>query len=213
VPAEEPETDGRLARGQRTRRNVAQALMDLLRSGDPDPTAKAVAERAGVSVRLVFHHFSDMDDLYHYVASLQLRQLWSGLPRRSPALTLDRRIEQIVNHRAALYEEISPVRRALVRRVPSSPGVSDALAAADGLLRENVKAAFADELDALSGGRRLEGLDALDLASSWEAWERLRTTSGLGVRPAKRVVTRMLTALCAQPAAASSRAVAGGRPA
>ena len=60
---DEPAADGRLARGQRTRANVAGALIALLREGDTEPTARAVAERAGVSLRLVFHHFADMDEL------------------------------------------------------------------------------------------------------------------------------------------------------
>ena len=79
-------TDGRVARGQRTRRNVAEAMMDLLREGDPEPTAKAVAERAEVSLRLVFHHFAEMDDLYHYVAALLLHRQWSNMPRISDKL-------------------------------------------------------------------------------------------------------------------------------
>ena len=81
-------TDGRVARGQRTRRNVAEALMELLREGDQEPTARAVAQRAGVSLRLVFHHFTEMDDLYHYVAALQLRRQWSDMPRISSKLAL-----------------------------------------------------------------------------------------------------------------------------
>ena len=201
APSDGPTTDGRLARGQRTRRNVAEALMELLRGGEPDPTAKEVAARAGVSLRLVFHHFADVDDLYHFVAGLQLRRLWSGLPRRAPGRALDRRIEQIVDHRAGLFEEIAPVRRALVRRVPCSPGVRDALSAADGLLLENLKAAFAPELDALSPGTRAECFAAMDVVSSWEAWDRLRTTSGLPVGAAKRVVTRLLAAVWAAPSA------------
>jgi len=76
-------TDGRVARGQRTRRNVAEALMELLREGDQEPTARAVAQQAGVSLRLVFHHFTEMDDLYHFVAALQLRRQWSEMPRIS----------------------------------------------------------------------------------------------------------------------------------
>jgi len=159
---DEPAADGRRARGQRTRRNVAEALMDLLRADDPDPTARAVAQRAGVSLRLVFHHFSDMDDLYHFVATLQLRRLWSELPERPPHLRTDPWIERFVTSRAALYEEISPVRRALVRRTATSPGVHDALAAADGLLLEHLKATFGPELDALAAPARHESVAALD---------------------------------------------------
>jgi AcrR family transcriptional regulator len=202
-------TDGRVARGQRTRRNVAEALTDLLREGDQEPTARAVAERAGVSLRLVFHHFTEMDDLYHYVAALQLRRQWSQMPRISANLSLATRIERTVAHRAALYEEVGPVRRALVRRASSSTGVRAAISAADALLLEGLKETFSPELDGLAGTTRLEILDAMGLATSWEAWERLRTVSLLQTRGAKRVMTRMLEALCAPPAA-TRRGTHGG---
>jgi AcrR family transcriptional regulator len=197
--------DGRVARGQRTRRNVAVALMELLREGDPEPTAKAVAQRAEVSLRLVFHHFAEMDDLYHYVAALVLRRQWSGMPRISDKLALTTRIDRTVAHRAGLYEEIAPVRRALMRRVATAPGVRDAIAAADGLLLESLKATFAPELAALPEGLRAVYLDALDTASSWEAWDRLRTRSRLPVRGAKRVMARTLGALCVAADSSSGR--------
>jgi AcrR family transcriptional regulator len=202
-------TDGRVARGQRTRRNVAEALTELLRDGGEEPTARAVAQRAGVSLRLVFHHFTEMDDLYHYVAALQLRRQWSEMPHVSAKLSVATRMERTVAHRAALYEEMSPIRRALVRRVPSSKGVTASIAAADGLLLESLKETFAPELDALAPGARLELLEALDVATSWEAWERLRTVSLLQPRGAKRVMTRMLEALCTPPASARVGTAAG----
>ncbi len=200
-------TDGRVARGQRTRRNVAEALMELLCEGDPEPTARAVAQRAGVSLRLVFHHFTEMDDLYHYVAALQLRRQWSEMPRVSAKLSLATRIERTVAQRAALYEEISPIRRALVRRMPSSKDVTSTIAAADGLLLEHLKETFEPELTDLATSSRLEVLEAMDLAASWEAWERLRTVSLLQARGAKRVMTHMLGALCAPLDAAARRKV------
>jgi len=187
--------DGRRARGQRTRHNVAGALTELLRAGDPDPTARAVATRAGVSLRLVFHHFADMDDLYHFLATLQVRRQRSAMPRISPKLSLTTRIERTVSHRAVLFEEIAPVRRALVRRAPSSPGVRADVGAADRLLLQNLEITFAPELGPLPAGPRADHLVAMDTASSWEAWEHLRTTSGVPVRAARRVMTRLLTSL------------------
>jgi AcrR family transcriptional regulator len=203
-------TDGRVARGQRTRRNVAEALIQLLGEGEPEPTAKAVAERAGVSLRLVFHHFAEMDDLYHYVAALVLRRQWSGMPHIAERLGLANRIDRVVAHRAALYEEIAPVRRALMRRVATAPCVGNAIAASDGLLFENLKVTFAPELAAMPEGLRAEYLEALDTASSWEAWDRLRTVSRLAVPGAKRVMVRTLEALwAASPDAAGPGMTAG----
>ena len=143
-----------------------------------------MAQRAGVSLRLVFHHFTEMDDLYHYVAALQLRRQWSDMPHISSKLALATRLERTVAHRAALYEEVSPIRRALMRRMPSSKGVTATIAAADGLLLENLKETFAPELAALGTSSSFEVLEAMDVASSWEAWERLRTVSLL--QPASR---------------------------
>lgn len=196
--ADELATDGRLARGRRTRRKVAESLIALLAAGDPDPTAKAVAARAGVSLRLVFHHFADMDDLYHFVAALQLRRQWSEMPRLSSRLSVHTRIERTVAHRAALFEQISPVRRALARRAPTSPALMQVIAASDHLLLENLRASFASDLATLPAALRAEHVGALDTVASWEVWERLRAGSKVSVRTARRVMTRMLLALCAQ---------------
>ena len=200
VALEEPARDGRVARGQRTRRNVAEALMELLRAGETDPTAKSVARRAGVSLRLVFHHFADMDDLYQFVAALLLRRQWADMPQLSARLSLATRIERTVAHRAALFEETSEIRRALVCRAPHCPAVREALAVADNLFLQDLKATFAaPELDDLTGRKstRAEYLGAMDTGTSWEAWERLRTTSGVPVRGARRVMSLILEKLCA----------------
>jgi AcrR family transcriptional regulator len=197
VALEEPARDGRVARGQRTRRNVAEALMELLRAGETDPTAKTVARRAGVSLRLVFHHFADMDDLYQFVATLLLRRQWADMPQLSTRLTLATRIERTVAHRAALFEETSEIRRALVCRAPHSPAVREAFAAADNLFLQDLQATFAAELDALATSVRAEYIGAMETGTSWEAWDRLRTTSGVPVRGARRVMALMLEKLCA----------------
>jgi AcrR family transcriptional regulator len=204
---EVPSTDGRLARGQRTRRNVAEALVDLLREGDPDPTAKAIAERAGVSLRLVFHHFSDIDDLYNAVGALQLERHWTDLPELPAKLSLSSRIERTVRHRSILYEEVSPVRRAAIRRSGSSTRITLAMAYTDGLLVQNLSSAFAPELAHTDEGERADLLVALDAVSSWESWDRIRRCSKLPVPAARRIMTRMLASLLIDDAPATATAV------
>jgi TetR/AcrR family transcriptional regulator, regulator of autoinduction and epiphytic fitness len=194
---EQPSADGRVARGQRTRRRVADALLSLLRDGDPDPTAKVIAERAGVSLRLVFHHFCDMDDLYRTVSSLQLERQRREQPNVSPQLPLAIRIHETVHYRSVLFEEISPVRRAAVRRSGSSPDVTAAVTFSNILLSDNISATFAPELDTCRDEEGTELLAAMDAASSWEAWERMRRGSELPVATASRVMTRTLSALLA----------------
>jgi len=89
------------------------------------------------------------------------------------------------------------VRRALVCRAPTSPGVGQALAASDDLFLEDLKSTFAPELTGLPPTSRAEYLGALDTGTSWEVWERLRTTSGVAVRDARRVMSLIIEALFA----------------
>ena len=71
------------------------------------------------------------------------------------------------------------------------------MAASDDLFREDLKATFAPELTGLPATSRAEYLGALDTGTSWEVWERLRTTSGVAVRDARRVMSLILEALFA----------------
>ncbi len=54
----------------------------------------------------------------------------------------------------------------------------------DRLLRSQLDVVFLDADD--------EFLDALELATSWDAWNRLRTAQGLSVARARRVLERMI---------------------
>ncbi len=193
--SEAPSADGRVARGQRTRRRVADALVALLRDGDPDPTAKSIAERAGVSLRLVFHHFCDMDDLYRTVASLQLERQLTEVPDISPDASQRARIDAAVHYRSELFEDIAPVRRATVRRSGTSPDITAAIMLSNTLLAQNLSETFTSELAGLADDDRTELLAAMDAATSWEAWERLRRGSDLSVSTARRVMARTLSAL------------------
>jgi AcrR family transcriptional regulator len=192
---DEPSTDGRVARGQRTRRRVAEALVSLLSKGEPDPTAKAIAEEAGVSLRLVFHHFTDMDDLYCAVAFLQLEEQRVVLPVLSSSLPLPHRIHDAVQRRSNFYEDISPVRRASMRRCASSPGVMAIIAVGNSLLADGLATMFSLELQSRTEEDRDALLAALDSATSWEAWERMRQGAGLSTDTARVVMIRTLAAL------------------
>src|SRR5437016_3533907 len=56
--------DRRAARGQWVKEQIHEkivaACIDLIRSGVSAPTAREIADRAGVSLRAVFNHFPDL---------------------------------------------------------------------------------------------------------------------------------------------------------
>jgi AcrR family transcriptional regulator len=187
-------SDGRVARGERTRRQLAEALISLLEDGVGEPTAREVSARAGVSLRLVFHHFDDMEQLLRTAVAVQADRHWSRLRPVDPSLPAEERVAQVVRQREALFEAISPVRRAAARVEAGSPTVAAELSNARLALRRALEKVFSSELEA-AGSERGELLDALEAATSWEGWEQLRRRMGLAPTAARRVVTRTVFSL------------------
>ena len=113
----QPETrvDGRAARGERTRNSIIDALHSLLRDGGDDVSARSVAERADVSMRSVFQHFSDMESVYVELAARQTEVIRPHLEAFDTRLPLSERIERIVIARDEMFAAIAPVRGAVNR--------------------------------------------------------------------------------------------------
>jgi len=195
-PTTEPAPiDGRAARGERTRRALAEALVALVEEGDLRPTARAVAARAGVSQRIVFHHFDDVEGVLREAVAVQVERHWSKLRPIDPALSTENKVTLVVRQRSALFEAISPMRRAAALAEDSSPTVAAQLARAQRGLRNALAQAFQPELDdAGAGPGRSDLLDALELCSGWETWDQLRRRMGHGPAAARRVMTRLLVA-------------------
>jgi TetR/AcrR family transcriptional regulator, regulator of autoinduction and epiphytic fitness len=94
-----PLTDGRSARSQRTREAVVDALLALIGDGNPRPTAREIAERANVSLRSVYVHFDDLEDLFLAVAQRQMAQVVTMVTPISPDAPLADRIEAMCTQR------------------------------------------------------------------------------------------------------------------
>ena len=183
--------DGRVARGALNRQSVVDAFLDLVQGGDLRPTAQRVAERAGVSLRSVFHHFDDMEALLASAAEAHVaRHPLQPLPATGP---LPERIQAFVDQRAAICEEVLPVYRAALLAEPFSPVIAERVSAATGAMRRQVTRVFGLELGDL-GRHRLE---AVELVSSLDGWARLRLRQGLSAGRARRMLSDTLTALLA----------------
>src|SRR5260221_8730103 len=55
-----PRVDGRRLRSERTRQNIIEAYLELLRRNPQIPTSAQIARHAGIAVRSVFERFSDL---------------------------------------------------------------------------------------------------------------------------------------------------------
>lgn len=187
------------ARGARTRRRIAEATLSLLEEGESPPTSRDIAERAGVSLRLIFHHFQDLDALHDTVGTLYA-DLFGQLEIHVPDdLPLTTRIERTVKLRAKFFESIGNLGRNVTVLAPHNPGMAARLAATQEMMLHFLESTFAPELRAAGTGSK-ELLAVLDVATSWQAWDRMRTVSHLSATTARRVMAQMLyAALACQP--------------
>jgi AcrR family transcriptional regulator len=198
--AEHPEVtdplDGRVARRERNRDAVVDAIMVLVQSGEIEPSMAQVAEVAGVSERSIFRHFESREALVAAVIERQLEVVGSLLRKIPVEGAAEDRVTALVNERVRLFEEITPMRYCALRVADRSDAVAEQLAAARAWQREELATVFARELDEGSAADGRDLLDALDLITSWEAWNVLRRHQGCSVARARRITERLaLTAL------------------
>jgi AcrR family transcriptional regulator len=188
--AHEPAADGRVRRSQRSGHAIVEALLALVGEGTVEPTAQQVAERAGVGLRTVFRRFSDMESLF---AEMDARLQAEALPllfggRPSGAVTA--RARMLVRQRCAFFERIGPFKRSGNLKRPRSAFLSNRHAMLVRELRRDLQRWLPELKD-----HPAELVDALDLATSFEAWDRLRTEQRLSTARTLATMQRIVDAL------------------
>jgi len=170
-------------------------MLDCLEEGVLRPSAKQVAERAGVSTRAVFRHFDHMERLFEEAAGLQIERVMRQLPSVLEAGPLGARIDSLVAYAARLNEVIAPVRRAALLSEPFSDVIRGRHAWMRVEIRRQVRASFAPELDGLAEAERGEVVVALGALLSFGYWEELRRHGRLSRPAAARALRAAVAAL------------------
>ncbi len=109
-----------------------------------------------------------------------------------------RRVEKFSAQRGRLLETLSPVRRSAVLMEPFRPALAKRLKHARDLTRAAAIAAFAPELSKLAADEKRATIAALDVATSWVAWEQMRRHQGLSETDARSVMATTIRALLAK---------------
>jgi AcrR family transcriptional regulator len=195
--AAEP-ADGRQSRTLRSRRAICDACLDLVQEGVLQPSADQVADRAGLSRRSIFYHFSDLAALYDAVVEAGMQRCAPLLEEIPPSLPVLERVERLAAACARFFEATTPFRRSLAAGTLVGPVRREAVRVARELSRkqrDDVAAVFADELAALDAADRAEVTEALAAAVGPSSWEHLRASRGLSLARARAVMQRSLAAL------------------
>lgn len=184
-------TDGRVARGRRTRQAIITAHAELLRDGNLKPTAQLVAERAGVSVRSLWKNFSDLEELLRETTAYWLAADDELVEPVDPSLPLEQRIEQFCAQRVRRLENIGPAARAAALGEPFSPALQESRRKHVRRVSEDVQRTFGAELE------DEETAHGIAVAASWPAWSMLRDDFGLSAAAAAAVMASSIRALLA----------------
>lgn len=165
-----PAPDGRTERGRQTREKIADAMLSLLDENQAHFPAEKVAERAGVSRRLVFHHFTDMTQLAEVAVNRRLEQLLAQvrpIPAEGPR---EARVAAVAEQRARILEGLTPARLAVLRLEKPSAPVQEAVQRMLDFARLRLTQIFSQELDPLPEPARGDLLNGLDAVTTWSAW-------------------------------------------
>lgn len=181
--AQAVETDGRRRRSQDSRARIVAAMLDLVNAGEYSPAAELVATRAGVGLRTVFRHFTDMDSLYREMSEVIDAELRAVIKTPFEATTAQGRVKELVRRRAWAFERIGQFKRASAANRHRSPFLQADQAKFVAGAREILRRQAPPEV--VKDKLKFEALDAL---LSFETWDRLRTEQGLAPRRAIEVL-------------------------
>jgi AcrR family transcriptional regulator len=182
--------DGRHARRSANRDKIIAAFLALVREGAVDPGAHAVAKRAGVSPRTVFRCFEDMEALYRELTAAVRAEF---LPRAVLDLnTPDRieRLDRLLANRADMFGDMEPFRLASETYRHRYASLQDDHRF---LVRmEGERLALVLNPDGAIDDATFEALNA---ATSFDFWRRLRVEQGLSRTEAARIMALTAHAL------------------
>lgn len=114
--------DGRVARRLQNRDRILDALFELLRSGRVHPTLREVAERAGVTPRTLFNHFSDVGALLLATAARGAELAREQLPDPSDAADPETRVRDFFRGAIPFYENYAAIRWSTLTYPGGVPG-------------------------------------------------------------------------------------------
>jgi TetR/AcrR family transcriptional regulator of autoinduction and epiphytic fitness len=169
-----------------------EAFLSLIEAGDPQPSARQIAQQAGVSLRSVFQHFSDLEGLYLVAGRRELAKLKTTFVTVGPGMPLEERIERFVDQRVEALESMSPVARAARLREPFSAQLQANRDSLKRCFRLCCEKSFAPELANLTPDDRETVIQAMVAAGSFSTWYALREEQRLDREHARRALRRLL---------------------
>jgi len=184
--------DGRLLRSQRSRAKMVRAMYDLVGEGQLHPSARQVADRAGVGLRTVFRQFSDMETLFAEMDRMFVEEATPHFTRAPIEGALPARALALVAARCDAFERFEPYLRSTRLQRSRSRFLQERYASFLAEQRALLRAWLPEMAEAPR-----DWSDAMEAVTSFDGWDELRTTRGLGKARARAAMRRMVSGLVA----------------
>lgn len=192
----EQPVDGRVARRDRNRNAVLDAVLDMFGEDMLWPSIELASERSGLSLRSVYRYFPDPAALVEAAIRRNIeRNLEYGLLPSIGRGPLGKRIDDLVTMRVRLFERISPVYRATMHNAPNNARIRDELLATRRLFRDQFERQFAPELDELGAASRQDAVAAGDVLTQMDSIDLLRRYRQFTIAETEAVLRSGLSAL------------------
>ena len=179
--------DGRRKRSARSRAAIITATLTLLENGNLSPTAKQIAEEAGVGLRSFFRHFEDMDALLEAVDQ-QARQHYEHLfllPK--PDGDIEARLSDYIDVLSNAFERLKRPMLSTQFQMWQSKALQHNWARNQRRLRKQLEK-WVPELHALPDTKR----EAVHAAASFDIWHRLRHHQSLSISEARGAMLALM---------------------
>ena len=174
----ETQVDGRVARSERTREAIAEALLELLNEGVLRPRAQEIAKRADVAVRTVFQHFDDMEGLYAEILRRQSERIAPFLVPLDPHRSTADKVRTLVEMRDNMYALAAPLRRGMIRiaAAANSKTFEIALEELRRVMTQQIQQGFVKELHLNTDP--YDVLPRIEAITSFEMWDHFTQIQG-----------------------------------
>jgi AcrR family transcriptional regulator len=190
--------DGRRLRSERTRRNIIEAFITLLRRNPRIPTAAQIAKEAGIATRSIFERFSDLRTLVLAAADYAIAKGQAAAVARDVDGDRTTRIRSHVETRAAACEEWLPLWRVMTATQKEVKELRERVVMARQANISRMLLMYGPELGGIGEPQRGQLLIALATMTSFESWDQMRDCYGLSSEDAQAVwraaIDRMLPA-------------------
>lgn len=190
VRVNETLADGRHQRASKSRTQIIQAALDLIREGNPTPNAGQVAERAQLGLRSVFRHFKDMESLFHGMLAEVQELVMPIAAQPVTGASFAERLNCLLDIRYAVFERVNPYQNSVDHYLITSPLFKKRRVMEAQFLRLQLEGVLSDiqNIDQNT-------VEAIDLLLCFVAWRRMRIIQGLTTPQIKAIVTQTVMKL------------------